>query len=501
MLKAPSVHFLLVLYLLALAFVLGMGWPWPHDPDIWWHLKTGEWIVAHGAVPWTDPFGASTQDVRWIAYSWLAEVLFYTVDRVDPVLGLRLLQGIVGAATTGILYFHARAVSDSSRLALILAMLFLVPVMAWAARPQIFSFLFVALTMFILWRGEHKNRRAWWILPALFALWANIHIYFIVGLGLMLLVIGAPWMRWLRASRPAAQRPPVAGLAVLALCALAPLLNPYGYHLYVEAFALAAHGSAGWAADTIRELASPSFHDWPMKVFFVWIGLGFLALVLSRKRPDALTLVLFAGLLYQALLHRRNIPYFIIVMLPIFAQHLAQLPGARWQKFVAVGGPALAWKEIPPTRAIFHWLLALWLAGAMMIPPQRMQNLSQADLAEQRDSFGLRGAVQYLIQQHPPGPLYHSLNWGGYLIYSLTPAYKVYIDGRTQLYESAFWEAHNDVRRGKPDWYAKLSASGARTVLWQKEEPLASLLRLKPEWGLVYEDEKAAIFVKRDQAR
>jgi hypothetical protein len=26
------------------------------DPDVWWHLKTGEYIAAHRAVPHADPF-------------------------------------------------------------------------------------------------------------------------------------------------------------------------------------------------------------------------------------------------------------------------------------------------------------------------------------------------------------------------------------------------------------------------------------------------------------
>ena len=26
------------------------------DQDIWWHLRAGQWIVEHGALPATDPF-------------------------------------------------------------------------------------------------------------------------------------------------------------------------------------------------------------------------------------------------------------------------------------------------------------------------------------------------------------------------------------------------------------------------------------------------------------
>ena len=41
------------------------------DPDIWWHLRTGQWILEHHAVPLTDLFSLYGADKPWIAYSWL----------------------------------------------------------------------------------------------------------------------------------------------------------------------------------------------------------------------------------------------------------------------------------------------------------------------------------------------------------------------------------------------------------------------------------------------
>src|SRR5262245_42984124 len=47
------------------------------DPDIWWHLQTGRWIIEHGTVPQTDPFSAYGMGKLWLAYSWLFEVIVY----------------------------------------------------------------------------------------------------------------------------------------------------------------------------------------------------------------------------------------------------------------------------------------------------------------------------------------------------------------------------------------------------------------------------------------
>lgn len=486
-LKSPSVQLLLILYLVSLAFVLGMGWPWPHDPDIWWHLKTGEWIAAHHAVPWTDPFGANTQGEQWIAYSWLAELLFYWIDQAQPMLGLHLLQGCIVAATVGILFFHAHARSGSFRSAMLLASLFLAPMIPWVARPQIFSFLFTALTMLILWWGRHRNSRVLWLLPPLMAVWANIHVYFIVGIGLMALHFLEDWKRL--------PEQKFAHGVLLLLCILAPLLNPYGVHLYEEIFLLAKHGSEGWAAEVIRELASPNFHDWPMKIFFLWVALGGATLMLSEKKPGMLTLFLFIGLLYQALQHRRDIPYFVIVMLPIVGDHLAHIPWQNGRAFFNKGQSA-SWLRLPVPKALLHWLVALALLPIALVLPYRMLNAPDHFEVEHR-RIEMTGAAEYLLQARPPGPLYHALNWGGYFIYALTPVYQVYIDGRTQLYSRSFWENHDRVRHGKPDWEQQLDESGARTVIWDKDDPLASLLRRSPRWTFAWSDEHAVIFVKR----
>lgn len=498
-LLAPSVTALVFVFLLTLAFALGFSWPSTKDPDIWWHLKTGGWIIGHGAVPWTDPFGANTEGVRWIAYSWLPEVLFHLADKADPVAGLRYIPAVVLAATAAVLYIHARATSGSARLAAILVTLFLIPVVPWAVRPQIFSFLFMAATMLCLWWGSERHRKAWWLLPPLFFIWANVHIYFIVGLGLVTLITLVRWLAQ-RFGPQQGERPPLPGMLALSLCFLAPLLNPYGYALYGEALQLAIHGAQEWPAKSIRELASPNFHYWPAKVFLAWVVSAVLVFICSDKRPSALTGILFAGLLYQALQHIRDMAYFIIIMLPIMAAHLAHVRSGAVQRLLVREPATPLFTKLPAARAALHWLLAL-AAGLVVISAGMALRANTEELLRHRDDVYPAGAVEFLLKHRPPAPLYNSLDWGGYLINRLSPAYQVYIDNRTQLYSNAFWETHDQVRLGKSRWSENLAASGAQAVLWAQDTPLASLLRVDPDWQLVYEDETAVVFVRKSIPR
>lgn len=490
-LPSPSIELLLISYLFLIAFIVGLTWPWPDDPDIWWHLKTGEWMATHGTVMWTDPFGANTRGAPSIAPSWLAEILFYYLNRVDPLWGLRVLQGLVVAATTTILLVHAWLASRSLRLSLLFSMLFLIPVITWVARPQIFSFMFVALTMLLLWWGQNRNPRAWWILPPLVLLWANLHVYFIVGLGLIVLVLGLPWLRWLVQKRAPDQKPPTASLGVLGLAILAPLINPYGYHLYGELGFMAVHASSSWAAQWITELQSPNFHEWPWMVFFGWIAMALLAFHFSGKRPANLTLFLFLGLLYQTLQHSRDLPYFLIVLLPIIVEHVARFPGQKWHRLLKTDGALRLFYGMAPMRFTAHWILLFAAIMGLVAVYERWS--SELPLP----ATGFSSAARYMLKERPPAPIYNSLNNGGYLIYALWPTYQVFIDGRTGLYSDRYWQEHNDIRHGRPGWHEKLLASKACTVIWDKEAPLASLLQLKSEWNQVYEDEKAVIFVRK----
>lgn len=491
---APSIQTLSFLFLLVLGFVVGFSFPSTYDPDIWWHLKTGEWILTNGAVPWGDPFGNNTAELRWIAYSWLSEVVFYLLDRLDSLLGLRFLHGAVAMAMVGVLYVHARLASGKPRLALLFCALIVIPIFPWVARPQIFSFLFVAITMLLLWLSQHRDKRAWWLLVPLMTVWANLHIYFVLGLCLIWLHIAWPWATWLIAGRTQSL-PPLKGLVVALLATVAPLLNPYGPALYDEAFRLMAHGASDWPSEVITELQSPNFHDWPRQVFFVWVVLIFLSFVFSGRPVSTLHVLLYIGLLYRSLQYGRDTPYFVIIMLPIAVERYAGLHNLAWQRLVSITQPLLMRLSWP--RATLQWTIALVATMAMVALPLRYRFLNEM-LLQQRDFTYPAAAVDYLLKNRPEGPLYNELGWGGYLIYGLAPVYRVYIDGRTQLYSRSFWESHDLVRRGRPGWEGVLEESGARVILWRKDGTLISLLRLSSTWRQVYEDADAVVFVKRN---
>ncbi|HYV12102.1 MAG TPA: hypothetical protein VE980_14470, partial [Pyrinomonadaceae bacterium] len=117
--------------------------------------------------------------------------------------------------------------------------------------------------------------------------------------------------------------------------------------------------------------------------------------------------------------------------------------------------------------------------------------------SHQRDYAMLRNpvaAVEFLKSQHLPGPIYNRYGWGGYLVYQLYPEYRVYIDGRADVYGDQFFTEAMNTYDGLRNWQEPLNRYGIQTIIIDADGPLSSLLRTDNEWAKVYEDDQAVIF-------
>jgi hypothetical protein len=162
-----------------------------NDPDIWWHLRTGQWILQHHAVPRVDPFSAQFAGKPWQAYSWLYEVLVYPLfQHFGPVGIVGYSAGMVLAITVALWHLVKRLQSDFSVVALLAFSACYSFGHLFTPRPWLFTILFFVVEIDILMqvRRTGRTRELLW-LPLLFALWSNIHIQFIDGLLVLVLAL------------------------------------------------------------------------------------------------------------------------------------------------------------------------------------------------------------------------------------------------------------------------------------------------------------------------
>jgi hypothetical protein len=266
----------------------------------------------------------------------------------------------------------------------------------------------------------------------------------------------------------------VALLSACAACVAVVPFNPNGLELYVYPVVTLR----AWGAQTdILEWRSPDFHLAIFRAFALLLLLTIAILALSPKRPKPSQVLLFVFFTLSALYGMRNLPFFVLVAFPLLGEY-ALLPNWKW--------PALN----PNLRGIVQAIALLVVAFASA---KIVSNHIGAELDREQSRFPAR-AASFLDTQKLPAPIFNSYDYGGYLIWRLYPRYRVYIDGRTDLYGHAFFEQFLQVYEVTADPRPLLDRDGIRTVLVEPQSNLARFLRTQGNWKVVYEDATAVIF-------
>src|SRR6202521_5641889 len=162
------------------------------DPDLWWHLRTGQLIVETGHVPHTDPFSFTRAGHAWVSHEWLSEVVLYELWKHGGAAALIVFSAIITTAGFMLLYLRCLLWGGAKHWAAAATVLgALASAPSWGVRPQMFTFTLASLLLCLLdsgnKSGDKKDRRRllFWI-PPLFLLWLNLHAGFALGLALLL---------------------------------------------------------------------------------------------------------------------------------------------------------------------------------------------------------------------------------------------------------------------------------------------------------------------------
>lgn len=456
------------------------------DPDIWWHLKVGDWIVEHHAVPYVGIFSGTSANRPWIAYSWGYEVLLSRAYAWLGLVGFAMVGILLTMAVTFVLFWMLHRLSGQFWIAWLLALIgsfaFLFSLMP---RPVFVSMIFftVVLTFLLEAQRTGSTRLLWW-LPLIFVAWANIHIQFIYGLFIVGLFMGVNLVQRLARRfgiNPAFIQPPTLPLTsligVLFACFAATFVGPYTYHLYRV---VAAYSNSHVPYFMIQELSAFSFRFFTHYVLLLFAAAAFFA-VGWQRRVDLFQLTLLVVASIVAFRTQRD-AWFLGISAALFIGALAKRSDTK-----RAPGSVLKLPELVGLGVFL--VLTLWLTA-------RNIGFTARDLDRAISHEYPVDAVNFVRQARPPGPLYNNLDWGGFLIWYM-PTYPVTVDGRNDLYGDEL-----DLRTYKSsqgDSYTSdpyLNEAGV--VLLPKKLALAKLLTIDSRFRLVYQDGISVVFVRSD---
>ncbi len=450
------------------------------DPDIWWHLKVGDWIVQHHAVPYVGVFSRTAGTRPWVAYSWGYEVLLSRAYAWFGLVGFAMFGILLTVAITFVLFWMLHRLSGRFWVAWILALIgsfaFLFSLMP---RPVFVTMILftVALTVLLEAQRTGKIQLLWW-LPLLFVLWANIHIQFIYGLFVVGLLVGINMLQrlasWAGIELDFLQAPTLPLFELIGIvfaCFAATFFGPYTYHLY---HVVAAYSNSHVPYFMIQELSAFDFKTFTHYVLLLLTTAAFFA-VGWRRKLDLFKLFLLIVASVIAFRTARD-AWFVSICAAAFIADVRTGEDA----------PASVLK-LPELAGVCGFVVLLMLLVA------RNTGFNTRDLDRAISREYPVNAVNFVRQNSFPGPLYNHLDWGGFLIWYL-PQYPVAIDGRNDLYgDEMDLLAYNS---SKGDSYTSdpyLNEAGL--VVLPKKLPLAILLTTDSRFRMVYEDQLSVVFV------
>jgi hypothetical protein len=478
-------------FFLALVLALAAVFAWREETslDLGFHVASGRWILEHRAWPRLDPFTYSVPGHEYVDMHGLFQIAAAFAWNAAGTSGIGGLRVALVLATVLLLWATARHRGARGAPA---AAVFALGLCAWemrfVARPELVTYLLLALELYLLRRHTESGEARWlWAVVPVQWVWTWSHALSLFGtavLGLYALA-GAATAAFRR------RNPAGAPWAALALAALAMVLNPYGPRGVAFLWDLRTRIQSGNVfADSIGELLSPfspqaaSFP--PIVAFLVLLAVTLLA-VLVRLRTlrlfDVLLIALFGGLAAGRV---RNLGLFVVAALPVAAAAVCdlagRLPGARRaaRPAAALAGAAIVLAGVAVAGGG-------WYAAALR--PMRFGHAESAAVYP----LGNLGRIRELGIS---GPFYNALDHGGYLLLHLWPRETVYADGRLEVLGEEFYRRYLALQRGD-GWLEEARRHGWNAaIVPYTSTGLLRAMHADTTWALIAVDGVSALLVR-----
>jgi hypothetical protein len=402
-------------------------------------------------------------------------VLIYGAYRLGGYAGLMLWLCFFTAALLIAGYILCSLYSGNSKTALLGALtIWLFGTIGFAIRPQMIGYLLLVVELLLLHLGQTHNRRWFFALPPLFAIWINCHGSFIFGLVLAGVFLFSSYFNFQSGSLVATSwDPPRRRTLILALIlsVAALFLNPVGVKLILYPF-----GTMVDSANPVQEWQPLQFSDGRSLAFLGVLAGIFLLVIVRRTELLWRELLVLAVGAWLAASHVRMLFVFGILAAPI----LSRLISTSWDGYDAK-------RDRPLPNAVF-------IAGSLLVAFLAFPN--HQNLEAQVEQHSPVKAVEFIKAHQLSGPMLNEWVFGGYLMWA-APEHPVFIDGRGDVFAWAgVFNQFEDWAQLQTNPNLLLDKYGINFCVLSRESPLVVVLPLLPGWKKVYSDNVAVIFAR-----
>jgi len=450
--------------------------------DIWWHLRTGAWIVQAHAAPHTGLFSQHA-DRYWVDCSWGFDLLAFAVYKLLGIHGLAAMLMAFRLALAGVTFLVAGGRKGCFWCAIVLSAIGQYVLTGLALRPNLFSTLFFGILFCLLIETRRSgNVRLLFFVPPLFVGWANLDAQFLNGLVLLAVYIAAEIAEGVWRKPIVLLNALSRVLGIVALSVVATFLTPYTFRLFSGAFEN-AYGKVLY--ENFQEMQAMAFRR-PQDFALLLLVMGaFLALGRQRSRDlfKIGTLVVFIVLAFRL---QRDAWCVVLPALAVIGDAVAEW---QWRSEERRPDQVRGWEK--PVVAIL--VLAVFVVAFTRLPNDQLL-MKQAERA-----FPVK-ACDYIRANRLAGPIFNTYYWGGFLTWYL-PEYPVSIDSRLALYGDNITDRYFKVSNGNQRLETESTFTGARIILLERGsgmlKALTTLPALKGEFSVAYQDNVATVLVRQ----
>ena len=447
-----------VLTLLALGLTLRIGTRAVGDPDIWWHLKTGQYVLNGGHFSGPDPW-VPFATRPFVLTQWLPEVVAQKVYELAGLPGVAWLRTAAMLMLLGAILWVCRRVADTVPALLAALAAMLGAGAGLTERPQLASFILLAVTLAAWWRSAEDLRPRWWLIPLTWV-WACSHGLWPVGIA-----VGGVVIIGLAVDRRLDRRTALRLVLVPILSLVAAALTPVGPRLVLSSFDVSAA-----AGPFVQEWQPTSARNPFALITLAMIAVVLLTWVRSRSVPPTWQIALAGTAFVATLIMYRSVAVGAVITAPLFASALQQQrlrpPKSLTRQTV------FTWLGLSVAAAV----IAIPMAGAMAQKPYGVPEGLRPQLA----ALPARTVVldQFAIS--------------GWLLWA-EPQLIPVADLRSEVYSAEYLTAYRNNESVGPGWQSFITRTGATTALLSEDSALADALQQQLHWRVTGRDSGYAL--------
>lgn len=468
--------------------------------DLGRHIANGYWFLnptARNSVLSSSFYSFTQPTFPFINHHWGSGLIFYLVYLFSGWSGLSLFNLLL---VGGALFILTRAQSvlasepgntalrQKDAMALLPAGLLAIPLLASRTeiRPESFSYLFCSIFYIILLHWKNKRITSGWLylLPPLIALWINIHIYFVFGFLLLLAFMLEALL--LKETQTLIKLLKLSGVCIATLV-LGALFNPIGIKLLLAPFNIFTnYGYMIVENQSLLFLLKRGIQV-PYIISFV-VAAGILLAggvrLFKHKYPG-----------YRQFLHALLIVPILLIFATMGIRYIA-LFGFLTLPFLSMT-ISRAWKSQKNITTISFISISFFIFN---IYPELSQTFG----------IGLRPgnltSARFFKTNKVKGPLFNNYDIGSYLIYSLFPEEKVFVDNRPEAYSTEFLQnTYIKMQEDPAVWEKENQRFHFNAIFfnWRDQTPWAQTFLIQriddPMWAPVFVDDLALILLRRNE--